>query len=88
MAKCGSCKKEFDILDKEHNLCTFCLVGKIGLPWMNKMKVRHSFSGEIAYVLIDKKEYLLVSGSGGMLFLKDQALEAAERFRGERDLND
>ena len=59
MAKCESCKKEFDVLDKEHNLCTFCLIGKIGLPWMNKMKIRHTFSGEIAYVMIDKKEYLL-----------------------------
>ena len=68
-------------------LCAKCALGKIGLPWMNQMVVRHTFPGEIGYATIGQKEYLIVSGSGGMLFTKDEAIKAEERFRGERALD-
>jgi len=79
--KCNEKEKE-----PGEDMCSFCLIQKIGLPWMNNMTIRHTMTGEIAYVEIDGKEYLLISGSGGMLFPKEQALLAEERFKGTREI--
>jgi hypothetical protein len=84
---CIKCKKHN--VDKEFEkdkLCNVCLIKKRGLPWMANMKLRHTFTGQIGYAMIGNKEFLIVSGSGGMLFSKEEAMKAEERFRGERAL--
>jgi len=87
MKKCIKCKKRDAIEESgKLSLCSICAIGKLGLPWMNSMTVRHTMAGEISYIVVDGKEYLLISGSGGMLFKKAEAIKAEERFRGEREL--
>jgi hypothetical protein len=81
---CDNCKKRE--VEEGENLCVFCMISKRGLPWMSKMKVRHTMSAEVAYVEIDRVNYLVVSGTNGMLFTKQEVEEAEERFNGEKEL--
>ena len=79
-SKCEVCGR--NEVEKEGK-CAICLVEKYGLPWMAKMVVENSVQTEVAYVKIDKKNYLVVTGSNGMLFTEKEVIKAEDRFRGQ-----
>ena len=83
----SDCKKCSRNKIEKDGLCSICWVEQFGLPWMSKMKVEHNVQTEVAYVVIDKKNYLVISGSNGMIFTQAEVKTAEDRFRGQIELD-